>query len=201
MDAKTHSEYRKLMSNMTSQNGRSRLGRVESLGWGLIYGVLAALPVCGLLLFFQITRPAQVHGGNFAGTEFASYDGSGTPFADLHLRQHVVARLNGVSAELRGDGSTEAKLVSASDAVLAFGAPPRAGFKTEFVTKDHHRIAIRIIRRERVTDRAMPDNSRLMDIMPASTANTVSFGWDGWFYVAEIEDKGVEPEVVVQEVL
>ena len=47
----------------------------------------------------------------------------------------------------------------------------------------------------------MPDNSRLMDIVPASTANTVSFAWGNWLYVAEVEDKGIEPEVVVQEVL
>ncbi len=47
----------------------------------------------------------------------------------------------------------------------------------------------------------MPDNRHLMDIVPASTANTVRFGWGNWVYTAEVHDKGIEPEVVVQEVL
>ena len=185
---------------MTSQNGRNRLGRVECLGWGLIYGVLAALPLCGLVLFLQITRPAHIHGGDFVRTNFASYDDGGSRTAASPLSKHVVARLNGVSAELVGT-----KLLSSSDAELAFNGAPRAslkaGFRTEFVTKDHHRVAIRIIRREAITDRAVPDNSRLMDIVPASTANTVRLAWGNWLYVAEVEDKGIEPEVVVQEVL
>ena len=50
-------------------------------------------------------------------------------------------------------------------------------------------------------DRAVPDNARLRNIVPASTANTVTFVWGGWMYVAEVEDKGLEPQVVVQEVL
>jgi hypothetical protein len=190
---------------MTSQNGRNRLGRVECLGWGLIYGVLAALPLCGLVLFLQITRPAHIHGGVFVSTEFASYVDGSRRTAASPLSNQVVARLNGVSAELGGINSAEAKLSIANNAALAFNRAPRsslkAGFRAEFVTKDHHRVAIRIIRREPITDRAVPDNSRLMDIVPASTANTVRLAWGNWLYVAEFEDKGVEPEVVVQEVL
>lgn len=190
---------------MTSQNGRNRLGRVECLGWGLIYGVLAALPLCGLVLFLQITRPAHVHGGVFVSTEFASYDDGSRRTAASPLSKQVVARLNGVSAELSGTSSAEAKLSIANNAALAFNRAPRsslkAGFRTEFVTKDHHRVAIRVIRREPITDQAVPDKSRLMDIVPASTANTVRLPWGDWTYVAEFEDKGVEPEVVVQEVL
>jgi hypothetical protein len=193
------------MSNMTSQNGRNRLGRAECLGWGLIYGVLAALPLCGLLFFLQITRPAHIHGAVSTPVEFASFNGSDTGAAASSVRKHAVARLQGVSAELGGTPTAEAKLFSASEAVIAFGGAPstslKPGFKTEFVTKDHRRIAIRIIRREAVTDRAMPDNARLMDIVPASTASVVSFGWGNWVYTAEVRDKGIEPEVAVQEVL
>jgi hypothetical protein len=190
---------------MTSQNSRIRLDRVECLGWGLIYGALAALPLCGLVLFLQITRPAHIHGGDFVSTNFASYDDGGSRTAASPLSKHVVARLNGVSAELGGTNAAEPKLLSSSDAELAFYRAPRAGlkagFRTEFISKDHHRVAIRIIRREAITDRAVPDNSRLRDIVPASTASTVRLAWDGWIYVAEVEDKGIEPEVVVQEVL
>ncbi|MGO9484830.1 MAG: hypothetical protein ACLPX9_09655 [Rhodomicrobium sp.] len=118
-----------------------------------------------------------------------------------------MAQLKGVSAELgrTGHSPSNAKLVSASDAKLAFGgasgASLKAGFQTECVTKDHHRVAIRIVRREAIVDQAVPDNARLMDIVPASTANTLSFVWGAWLYVAEVEDKGVEPDVAVQEVL
>jgi hypothetical protein len=218
---------------MTSQNGRIRLDRVECLGWGLIYGALAALPLCGLVLFLQITRPAHIHGGDSGSTKFVSYDDSGSRTAASPLGKHaaarlngstkfvsydnggsriaaspvgkhVVARLDGVSAELGGN-SAEPKLLSSSAAELAFNRAPqaclKAGFRTEFISEDHHRVAIRIIRREAITDGAAPDNSRLRDIVPASTASTVRLPWGGWIYVAEVEDKGIEPEVVVQEVL
>ncbi len=207
VDAKTHSDYRKLMSNMTSQFGKNRLGRVECLGWGLIYGVLAALPLCGLVLFLEITKPVHFHSDVFVSTELASFSDGYTGAAASPLRKHAVARLKGVSAELGQTGSppADAKLFSASEAKLAFGGAPRgslkAGYQTEIVTKDHRRLAIRIIRREPITDRAVPDNARLMDIVPASTANAVCFAWGSWLYVAEVEDKGIEPEVVVQEVL
>jgi hypothetical protein len=115
-----------------------------------------------------------------------------------------VAKLKGVSAELGGSGTADAKLFSASDAVNAFGGPKaglKTGFKTEFVTKDHRRIAIRIVRREPITDRAVPDNERLMDIVQASTANVIKFHAGNWLYTAEIQDKGIAPEIVVQEVL
>lgn len=207
MDEKTHSDYHKLMSNMSSQTARNRLGRVECLSWGLIYGVLAALPLCGLVLFLQLTRPAHFHSTGFVSTELATIDGTHLGEAAAPPRKSAVARLKGVSAELgqAANVASDTKLVSASDAALALSGAPRAslkaGFKTEFVTKDHHRVAISIVRREAITDRAMPDNERLMDIVPASTANTVTFAWGSWLYTAEVQDKGIEPEVVVQEVL
>ncbi len=142
----THSDYREVMSNMTSQNGKNRLGRAECLGWGLIYGVLAALPLCGFFLFLQITRPAHIHGAADVGIELARFDGGDTGAATSPVRKYAVARLKGVSAELGETGTADAKLFSASEAVIAFGGAPRSrlkpGFKTEFVTKDHHRIAI-----------------------------------------------------------
>ncbi len=190
---------------MTSRNVRSCLGCAESLGRGLVYSLLAALPLCGLVLFLEITKPAEFHSAGFANTQLTSFTNSNTALPASPLRGNAVARLKGVSAELGQTGSApaDAKLFSASDAALAFGGGVslKAGFKTEIVTKDHRRVAIHIVRREPITDRAVPDNARLMEIVPASTANTVSFAWGNWLYVAEIEDKGIEPEVVVQEVL
>ena len=55
--------------------------------------------------------------------------------------------------------------------------------------------------REPLVDRAIPDNARLMNITEASTANTMKFVWGRWLYKVDIEDKGVEPDVVVQKVL
>ena len=192
---------------MTNQTVRNRMSRAESLGWGLIYGALAALPLLGLVLFLQITRPAQVHSEGFVSTELAGFEEGDASAPVSPLLNNAVARLKGVSAEVgqTGSAASEAHLLSASDAALAFGRTPRAGlkvgFKTEIVTKDHRRIAIRILQRERITDQAIPDNARLMNIMPASTANVVSFVWGSWLYAAEIEDKGIEPDVAVQEVL
>ena len=189
------------MSNMTGQSGKNPLGRVKTLAFGLIYGALAALPLCGLVLFLEITRPAHLHGAGFLTPNIASLDTGSDSLPLSSLRQNAVAKLKGVSAELGRSGFQ----FTASDAATAFGATPRAslkaGFKTEFVTKDHRRIAVRIVQREPITDRAIPDNSRLMDIVPASTANTVSFVWGSWLYVAEVQDKGIEPDVAVQEVL
>jgi hypothetical protein len=186
---------------MKSQNGRNRLSRAKSLGFGLIYGALAALPLCGLVLFLEVTRPAQLHGAAFMSTNVAAYDDGYRSTPVSVLRRNAVAKLKGVSAEL----ARSTPQFSASDAALALGgasgASLKPGFKTEFVTKDHRRIAIRIVQREPITDRAVPDNSRLMDIVPASTANTVNFVWGSWLYTAEVQDKGIEPDVAVQEVL
>jgi hypothetical protein len=194
------------MSNMTSQTGRKCFIRAQSLGVGLIYGVLAALPLLGLLAFLQITRPAHSHSMGAARTNVASYDDGFGGAAISPLRHNAVAKFKGVSAELgTGSTQTDARVLSASDAMQAFSgaakASLKAGFKTEFVTKDHRRIAIRIVQREQITDRAAPDNAQLVNIVPASTANTVSFVWGGWLYVAAVEDKGIEPDLAVQEVL
>jgi len=192
------------MGNVTSRNDRYRWVCLASSGRGLVYWAFAALPLCSLILFFEITRPASLSGNGFVSTEISSPAGNAVQVSWPHRRQ-AVARLKGVSAELRQNGLQSANVLSASDAELALASAPsanlKAGFKTEFVTKEHHRVAIRIIRRDAIMDRAVPDNVRLMDIVPASTANTVTFVWGGWLYVAEVEDKGPEPQIVVQEVL
>ena len=205
VDAKSHSDYHKAMSTVTSRNDRYRCVRGEGFCRGLIYLVCAALPLCGLILFFEITRPAHINGNGFVSTKLAGLAQGNAAQVSWPLRRRAVPQLRGVSAELRQDSLQSANVFSASDAELAFASAPdaslRAGFQTEFVTKEHRRVAIRIIRREAIMDRAVPDNARLRDIVPASTANTVTFVWGSWLYVAEVQDKGMEPQVVVQEVL
>jgi len=170
-----------------------------------VSGILAALPLCGLICFFEITRPAQFHGDGIVATELPSTVSAGA--ASMRGRRYAVAHLNGVSAELRQSGPAQpyVQVFSASDAERAFAGAPyaslKAGFQTEFVTKERRRVALRIVSREPIVDRAVPDKSRLMHIVPASTANVSAFVWGPWLYMVELEDRGVEPEVVVQKVL
>ena len=140
VDAKTHSDYRKLMSNMTSQFGKNRLGRVECLGWGLIYGALAALPLCGLVLFLEITKPVHFHSDVFVSTELASFSDDYTGAAASPLRKHAVARLKGVSAELGQTGSppADAKLFSASEARTRFWRRPSRKPQGRLPNRDRH---------------------------------------------------------------
>ena len=173
-------------------------------------GALMALPLTGLVLFFEMSQPAKVVNAGFAAVQMASNssevisDGSVRPWL---FRGHAsIARFDGVSAQRRSDKAEAAALIlTASDAehVLA-GAPfgsLKPGFYTEFLNKERHRITLLIVSREPIVDRAIPDNQRLMNITDASTANVMSFSWGHWIYKVEIEDKGVEPDVVVQKVL
>ena len=125
--------------------------------------------------------------------------GQGTAAAPS--RHGAVARFEGVSAEL---GQPGAKLFTASDAAQALSAAPHAslkpGFQTQFAA-GNHRFALRIVNREAISDQAFPDNSRLMSIVPATTANAVTFVWGTWLYTVEVEDLGAAREVVVQNVL
>jgi hypothetical protein len=92
-----------------------------------------------------------------------------------------------------------------TDAERALGratiASLKPGVEAEFVTKDHRRVAVRVVSREAIIDQAVPDNAYIMGIAPASTASTVSFVWGPWLYRVEVQDKGTEPKVVVQKVL
>ncbi len=202
VDAKTLSDYRRPMSNVTSQNDNSRRGNLSRLSRGLAFATLAALPLCGLTFFLETTRPAQFDSVGAVAAEL-----SVTGAASLPGRRYAIARFKGVSAELRPIclSQPSAQVFSASDAERAFAGAPyaslKAGFQTEFVTKQNRRVALRIVSREAIVDRAVPDNARLMNIVPASTANAVTFVWGPWIYMAEVEDKGLEPEVVVQKVL
>ncbi len=154
------------------------------------YAILTALPLCGLILFFEVTRPA------------------GTP-SDGHLTKHLsdaiwrtasparlqTARFNGVSAELKlAENAKATKAFSANDAEqLILDIPSsrlQAGYRSEFVTSDGRRIALQVIKRQFVTDQVVPDNGRIMNIAPASTAPVVSFVWGQWRYDVEIKDLG-----------
>ncbi len=205
VDAKSHSDYNKAMSNVTSRNDKDRCVRGEGFCRGLVFLACAALPLCGLIFFFEITRPAHFKSNGFVSTKLSGLAAGNAIQVSWPLRRHAVAQLRGVSAELRQNSLQNVNVFSASDAEQAFASAPgatlKAGFQTEFVTKEHRRVAIRIIRRDAIMDRAVPDNARLRDIVPASTANTVTFAWGSWLYVAEVEDKGIDPQIVVQDVL
>jgi hypothetical protein len=194
------------MSAMKSQNDRGCWSRLERLGRHLTAGILMALPLGGIVLFFEATRPAQFQGRGAVAAQL-SMPGSGMAGADaLAQQRHAIARLKGVSAELRENSLTQldAKEFSA-DAERALGgtsiASLKPGVELEFITKNHRRVAVRVLSREAIFDRAVPDNSRIMGIAPASTANMVSFVWGPWLYRVEVQDKGAEPKVVVQKVL
>ncbi len=168
-----------------------------------------ALPLTGLVLFFEMSQPAKVVNAGFAAVQMASNsevigDGSARPWL---FRGHAsIARFDGVSAQRRSDkAEAAAQILTASDAEHVLARAPfgsiKPGFYTEFLNKERHRIALLVVSREQIVDRAIPDNQHLMNITDASTANVMSFSWGNWIYKVEIEDKGVEPDVVVQKVL
>ncbi len=168
-----------------------------------------AMPLCGLIFFLEMTRPAKFAGDGSVAAQI-SIGGNGSAVGDAFARPHrSVARLKGISAELLQTSLPQpgVKIFSASDAERAFGgsafATLRPGIEAEFVTKDHRRVALRVIDREPIGDQALPStsNSRMIAATPTSTANLVSFVWGPWQYLVEVQDKGVEPEVVVQKVL
>ena len=168
-------------------------------------GMLMALPLGGLILFFEATRPAQSRGEGTVVSQLSTSSMAGADF--LTRRRHGIARLKGVSAELRENdlSQKEARDFSVADAEHVLGhvtiASLKPGAEAEFITRDHHRMAVRVISREPIVDQAVPDNARIMDIAPASTATIVRFVWGPWLYRVEVQDKGIEPAVVVQKVL
>ncbi|MFT4080157.1 hypothetical protein [Rhodomicrobium sp.] len=169
-----------------------------------VYGTLMALPLCGLVTFFEMTRPAQMSGAGFYATQMA--EGQTTLPAQAGAQswrrsQPAVTRFKGVSAERKSDEMPVTPVLSSSDARKAFADAPsahlRPGLYTEFVTNDHRRLALVIVSREPITDQVIPDNARLMSITEAGTGNVVSFAWGRWIYRVAIEDKGMEPEAPV----
>ena len=198
------------MSNATSitlKKSRSALGAVGGAVW---CSALMALPLSGLVLFFEMTQPAKVMNAGSVPAQIASgpseliSEGGVRPWL---VRGHTsVARFEGVSAQRRSDEAEPGEpILTTSDAKRVLASAPfgslRPGFQAEFLSREHHRIALRIVNREPIFDRTVPDNSRLMNFTEASTANLMTFAWGNWIYKAEIEDKGVEPDVVVQKVL
>ena len=184
---------------------------LRATGRAVLYGGLMALPLGGLILFFEMTQPAKVMNAGLAAAwvansapEVLSDGGASSPL----LRGHAsVARFDGVSAQQRSGNvaAPVARVFTANDARYVLSQAPAENFKpglqVEFISKDRHRISLLVLSREPIIDRPIPDNSRFMNITEASTANSVTFSWGNWIYRVEIEDKGLEPDVVVQKVL
>lgn len=198
------------MMNATSITFKTGLPALRALGRTVLCGGLMALPLCGLVLFFEMTQPAKVMNTGLAATWVASSGPEVLSDSGVNsslLRGHAsVARFDGVSAQQRSDKvAAVAPILTANDARYVLSQAPAANFKpglqVEFISKDRHRISLLVVSREPIIDRAIPDNARLMNIAEASTANSVTFSWGSWIYRVEIEDKGLEPDVVVQKVL
>jgi hypothetical protein len=196
------------MSNATSITLKTSRAALSAVGRAIWCGALMALPLSGLVLFFETTQPVKVTNAGVVPTQLASgpseliSEGSVRPW-----RGHAsIARFDGVSAQRRSDKAVRAEqILTASDARRVFASAHfknlKPGYQAEFLSRERHRIALRIISREPIFDRTVPDNERLMNLTEASTANLITFSWGNWIYKAEIEDKGVEPDVVVQKVL
>src|SRR5215467_12180424 len=88
------------MNAMKSQNDMGSWGRLERLARHLTAGMLMALPLGGLVLFFEATRPAQFGGEGTVAAQLST-SGSGMAGAESLVRpRQAIARLKGVSAEL-----------------------------------------------------------------------------------------------------
>jgi hypothetical protein len=190
-----------IMSGTLRLSNKRDGASARAVGRAVSFAILTVLPLCALILFFEMTQPAQTASDGFFATQMASTR------LDDHSQPSVwggpsfVAHFKGVSAQL----GQAAKVFTASDAERAFADASlgimKVGFETEFVTRSRRRIWLRILSRDPIVDQAIPDNSRLMDITPASSANIITFAWGRWLYRAQIEDRGFEPDVVVQKVL
>jgi hypothetical protein len=185
---------------------------MKALSRSIFFSVIAALPLGGLLLFFEITRPAEIAAGSFVATQLSPASSDTASLASVPGRRFAVTRFKGVSAELSPVRLPlpAAPVFSASDAERVFAASPASlevGFQSDFVTREGRRAGLRIVARDPILDQAITDSERLMAITPVSTARLVSFVWGAWLYQAELTDKGAATEaetdqkVVVQKVL
>ncbi len=197
------------MSKATSITFGKICAALAASGRAAFGGVLMALPLCGLVLFFEMTRPATVATPRFFATQIAGvaaeHEANGASKPWLLRGRSPVARFSGVSAQRRPDKAGAAQVLTASDAQRVLSEAPmralQAGFYTEYLTRDRHRISLLILSREPIVDRAIPDNNRLMNATEASTATVIAFAWGNYIFRAEVEDRGVEPDIVVQKVL
>jgi hypothetical protein len=184
------------MAIVSNNRKQSAFTVAASLGRGALCAVLTALPLCALLFFFETTRPARVSGEVYLATQTTS---DADAQQSVWGRRGFVARFRDVSAQLgRGTISDQLPKMLVADASF-IGLS--VGFEAEFLTKERRRVWLRILSRDPIADQVVPDNARLMEISPASSAGMISFVWGRWIYRAQIEDRGFEPEVVVQKVL
>jgi hypothetical protein len=176
-------------------------------GFARTVGLLAltVLPLGGLMLFLETTRPAER--SSFAAVKSSSLIKVDYNDAVSFDRSKMVVRFKGISAELGPTMIVEpvgAKFTS-KDAEHAIAAGRFAnlniGFQAEFITPDRHRYSLRIVGRDPIIDQQVPDNRTLSSITRASTANIVTFVWGDWLYRAEVQDKGFDPEIAVQKIL
>src|SRR5258708_12219306 len=92
------------MSDQTRHHSMKSWALLKAIRRTLPYGILTALPLCGLVLFFEMTRPANVIGEGFVAMHFPNIaagefsDGAGK--VSLSGGRRLVARLEGVSAEI-----------------------------------------------------------------------------------------------------
>src|SRR3974377_1601478 len=84
VDAISHSDYYKEMSNVTSQNDKLWVG-LKGCGRDLAYWPLAACPLCSIVLFFEITRPAHIYRSGPISTELSSAASGNASWASLPL--------------------------------------------------------------------------------------------------------------------
>jgi len=179
--------------------------RNRGLVHALVGTALAALPLGGLVCFLELTRPASVSSHDLHVAALSSSIGE-TGLSGKAAAIMPVVHFRGVSAELSAPQSTDsAQSFSASDAERVFASLSSSalapGFESEFVSKEGRRMAVRIVSRDPAGDQIIPDHEQLMVATPASTSKLVSFVWGPWLYRAELEDKGVDAEIVVQKVL
>jgi hypothetical protein len=174
---------------------------------------LAVLPLCGLVLFFEVssaTAPSNGFLSHHLRSAFwrAGFSGSfETNPSRVDASAVVPARFTGISAQLARtvDNRVSLAAITANEAEQAFFDAPsgmlKVGHEAEFITKDGRRLVLRIVSRQPIADQAMPDNARIMNIAPASTATVINFAWGQWLYGVEIEDRGLERGIAVQKSL
>lgn len=187
-----------------SQKWKQKASAVAaSLRRGVPCAILTALPLCAFIFFFETTRPASVS----SAVLLVSRSLNASEQGGVWRHSGFVSRFRDVSAQL-GRGATSDQIPQilvaknrSADAADASSIGLDVGFEAEFVTRDGHRKWLRILSRNLIVDQVIPDNGRLMEIAPASSADIITFAWGRWIYRAQVEDRGFESETMVQKVL
>ena len=181
-----------------------------SVARALSCSLLASLPLGGLVLFFELTKPASATNEGCLSRHLSdtvwrtAFGGQTDNLLTASSSGYPIPRL-GVSAEVHDVRTAQVQSASLTALGQAFSDARsrtlRVGGQTQFISSDGHRIVLRILRRDPISDEPVPDNRRMMQIAPASTANVVSFVWGQWRYAVEIEDRDRNSEIVVQKSL